>query len=109
MVKIIVLLVVLATGQTAKLEYRETFDTKAACEAAKPAAEEALYEQLKAANDLAREDVSVKMVCDGEDADVQENDPTYNALQRLLRSMIDQGGLEQVVKGARHEKAPGGI
>lgn len=107
MVKIIVLLVVLATGQTAKLEYRQTFDTNALCEAGKAAAEAELYEFLKSQHDLDREEVSAKLVCDGKDA--EGDDATYNAMQRLLRSMIDQGGLEQVVKGARHEKAPGGI
>lgn len=103
MVKIIALLLVLATGQTARLEYATVYDTNAQCEAAKVEAEAVLYQWLKERHDLDRADVQSVLTCDGEDAK-DGDDTSANGIRNLLVKMNSQGGMARVGEQAKQQQ-----
>lgn len=63
MVKLILFIMVLATGQLGQLELKTPYDTVEACEAAKPEQRAKLMAYLVAQHRLTKEDVIVGLEC----------------------------------------------
>lgn len=88
MIKLIAILIVLATGQTQRFTYVTTFDTRAQCEAARPQVEDTFYAAMEQVYGLTRAEIDAKFKCVGEDDGI---DP-YGELARILDEMNRRGG-----------------
>lgn len=104
MIKLIFLIVVLATGESGRLEYRHTFETVAACEESKASVQQNLMVYLKDEYDLDVADVKVVGTCDGVDTPAKDpDDDTYDAMKAILVEMNRQGGMAHVADRMRGE------
>lgn len=97
MVKMFVMFLLLATGQSHELVYYKVFNTVGECELGKPEALEA-FDAFLQKNGASLDDVKdLKFDCRGEDA-VDDEEKAFNALKNTLAEMTRQGGYGTIRK-----------
>ena len=86
MIKLIAVLLVLASGQTKEFAYKDTFETRTACEEALPDLTERFLDAMQAAYGLSRDEIQVALKCVGDDTD------PFGDIARILDEMNKRGG-----------------
>lgn len=93
MIKLIVLVTAILTGQSERLEYYHSFDDVAACEAQFPLAASELLAFLGAEYGIKPDQISFEMTCEPTD---EPPDP-LDVLREMLQAAIHQGGFGTII------------